>query len=365
MLTRRALASALGAASLVAMVAAQDGPAFQPTVDNFTIDNFEFSTGEKLPQLRIHYRTLGEKKQDGNGKTTNAVLIMHGTSGSGGNFLNARFGNELFAKGQPLDMETHFIIMPDGIGHGQSSKPSDGLKARFPKYGYRDMVKAHHALVTEHLGVNHLRLVMGTSMGGMHSWLMGGMYPDLMDALFPLASVPTQISGRNRMMRRVILTSIQEDPNYKDGEYESPPIQGLKAARAVSMWMSSVPLQMQKDAPTTSAADEQLAKTMSRFESKPPDANDLLYQYNSSTDYDPEPLLPSIKAQLVAVNSADDQINPPELGILEENVKKIPDGKGKAVMIPISDETSGHGTHSIPKLWKEDLVQLLGATEGG
>ncbi len=322
----------------------------------FYIDNFQFTSGESLPKLRLHCRTIGSPIVDSSGRTTNAVLILHGTGGSSAQFLQDAFAGALFNPGQLLDASHYYIVLRDGIGHGQSSKPSDGLRAQFPKYGYRDMVEADHVLLTQHLGVNHLRLVMGTSMGGMQSWLWAGLFPDFMDAAMPLASLPAQIAGRNRMSRKMIMNAIQSDPAYKKGNYSAQPVLGLTAAFNVMLWMSSVPLQWQTDAPTRDAADAFLDERIARM-LQTTDANDLLYQFRSSSDYDPAPLLARIKAPLVAVNSADDQINPPELRLLEEGIKQV--RRGRAVVLPISDETRGHGSHTVAKLWKDELESLL------
>ncbi|KAJ3497706.1 hypothetical protein NLG97_g1708 [Lecanicillium saksenae] len=327
---------------------------------DFTVKDFRFCSGETLPELRLHCCTIGSPAVDENGRNTNAVLILHGTGGSSAQFMQDAFAGELFGPGQLLDASRYFIIMRDGIGHGKSSKPSDGLRAQFPKYGYRDMVEADHLLLTKHLGVNHLRLVMGTSMGGMQSWLWAGLFPDFMDAAMPLASLPAQIAGRNRMSRKMIMNAVQSDPEYKRGNYSTQPIQGLTSAMYIMLWMSSVPLQWQKEAPTRDAADAfldaRIAKMLPSF-----DANDFLYQIRSSSDYDPAPLLSNIKVPLVAVNSADDQINPPELGLLEDGIKNIP--SGRAVVLPISDETRGHGSHTIAKLWKHELESLLSVSK--
>lgn len=333
-----------------------------PTPGFHFIDNFQFQNGETIDKLRLHYKTIGSLKRDANGRALNAVLIMHGTGGSSEQFLNDIFAGELFNPSQPLDAAKYFIILRDGIGHGQSSKPSDGLRAKFPKYGYCDMVRADYELLSNGLEVNHLRLVMGTSMGGMQSWLWGGMYPDFMDAVMPLASLPTQISGRNRMSRKMIIDAIQSDPNYKNGEYTEQPVQGLTSALYTLTWMRSVPLLWQTLAPDQKSADDFLDQMIQKDLSHT-DANDLLYQVASSADYDPRPLLTSIKAPLVAINSADDQVNPPELQILEEGIKNV--ANGRAVLIPISNETRGHGTHTYAALWKDELSALLEASIGG
>lgn len=330
-----------------------------PAQGDFIIRNFKFDSGEVLPELKLHYRTLGTPRRDAAGTVRNAVLVMHGTGGSGAGFISNQFAGVLFKPGQPLDSAKYFIILPDGIGHGQSSKPSDGLHARFPHYGYKDMVTAQYRLLTEGLGVNHLRLVMGTSMGGMHTWLWGEKYPDFMDALMPLASLPVQISGRNRMMRRMVIDPIKNDPEWNNGEYKSQP-RGLTTAVYTLLFMTSSPLQWYKQAPTRDAADRFFDDTVRRQVSRY-DANDMLYAFAASSDYDPAPNLENIKARLIAINSADDQVNPPELGILEKEIKRVK--RGEYVLIPVSDRTRGHGTHSIPELWKEHLARLLEDTE--
>jgi homoserine O-acetyltransferase len=325
-----------------------------PTPGDYVLRNFRFESGEVLPEMRLHYRTLGTAVQE-NGVTRNAVLVLHGTGGSGQNFLSEQFAGVLFGPGKLLDAGRYFIILPDGIGHGQSSKPSDGLHAHFPHYTYVDMVAAQHRLLTEKLGVNHLRLVMGTSMGGMHSWVWGETYPDFMDALMPLASLPVEIAGRNRMMRRMILDAIRTDPEWQDGEYKTQP-RGLRTAVDILLIMSSVPLQWQKQMPTRDAADKFLEQRMNAALARM-DANDFLYQVDSSREYNPAPKLANIQAPLLAINSADDTINPPELGILEREIKHVK--RGRCVVLPISDATRGHGTHSLPALWQNYLAELL------
>jgi homoserine O-acetyltransferase/O-succinyltransferase len=326
-----------------------------PIENDYTTRDFKFTSGETLPELRIHYRTLGKPEKDTQGKTTNAVLIMHGTTGSGAQFIRPEFAGELFGKDQPLDATKFFIVLPDGIGHGKSSKPSDGMHAKFPRYGYRDMVEAQYRLLTEGLGVNHARLVMGTSMGGMHSWLWGESHADFMDALMPLASLPTQISGRNRAWRRMIIDAIRNDPAWNGGEYKAQP-PGLRTAAEMLWLMSSNPALRQKDAPTLAKTDEVLDKFVTEIV-KTDDANDMLYALEASKDYDPGPDLEKIRAPLLAINSADDLINPPELRILEREIKRVP--RGRALVIPVSDKTRGHGSHTIAALWKNELVRLL------
>ena len=323
---------------------------------NFVTRNFRFGSGETLPELKLHYRTLGTPRRDSAGMVRNAVMVLHGTGGSGAGFLSRTFGGELFGPGQLLDATHYFIILPDGIGHGQSSKPSDGLHARFPKYTYDDMVRAQHAMLVDGLNVNHLRLVMGTSMGAMHCWVWGELYPDFADGLVPLASAPTQIAGRNRVMRKMIMDSITHDPAWKNGEYTSEPHDGLVGAINLLMMMTSSPLQWHKTAPTRAAADtwyeQQIATRVAAT-----DANDMLYQYNASRDYDPSPNLEKITAPLLAINSADDVVNPPELGIMERLMPRVK--RGKYVLIPTSDQTRGHGTHSLPAVWGGYLREFL------
>jgi homoserine O-acetyltransferase len=330
-----------------------------PRESDFTIRDFKFASGETLPELRLHYRTLGKPEKDAQGKTTNAVLIMHGTTGSGAQFIRPEFAGELFGKDQPLDATKFFIVLPDGIGHGKSSKPSDGMHAKFPRYGYVDMVEAQYRLLTEGLGVDHARLVMGTSMGGMHTWLWGELHPDFMDALMPLASLPTQISGRNRAWRRMVIDAIRNDPAWNGGEYKTQP-PSLRTAAEMLWFMSSNPVLRQKDAPTLAKTDELLDKFVEQIV-KTDDANDVLYALEASHDYDPAPNLEKIQAPLLAINSADDLINPPELGILEREIKRVP--HGRAIVIPFSDKTRGHGSHTLAALWKDQLADLLKPTE--
>jgi homoserine O-acetyltransferase/O-succinyltransferase len=326
-----------------------------PAEGDYTIRDFKFASGEILPELRIHYRTLGKAEKDAQGETRNAVLITHGTTGSGAQFIRPEFAGELFGKDQPLDATKFFIVLPDGIGHGKSSKPSDGMHARFPHYRYIDMVEAQYRLLIDGLGVNHARLVMGTSMGGMHTWLWGEAHPDFMDALMPLASLPTQISGRNRAWRRMIIDAIRNDPAWSGGEYKTQP-PSLRTTAEMLWFMSSNPVLRQKEAPTLRDADDKIDKFVADY-LKTGDANDVLYAIEASQDYDPGPNLEKIRATLLAINSADDLINPPELGILEREIPRLP--HGRAIVIPLSDKTRGHGSHTIAALWKDELAKLL------
>ncbi|MBV8860215.1 MAG: alpha/beta fold hydrolase [Acidobacteria bacterium] len=328
----------------------------EPAQGDFVIRDFRFKSGETLPELRLHYATLGTPSRDAGGVVRNAVLVMHGTGGAGTQFLTPQFAGVLFGKGQLLDATKYFIVLPDGIGHGRSSKPSDGLRARFPHYTYDDMVRAQYQLITEKLGVNHLRLVTGTSMGGMQTWVWGETYPDFMDALMPLASLPVEIAGRNRVMRRMIMDAIKSDPAWAGGEYKEQPREGLTAALNILLLMGSAPLQWQKLSPTRDAADSFYAERL-KAQLARTDANDMLYQFDASREYDPAPRLETIKAPLVAINSADDLINPPELGIMEREIKRVK--RGRYVLLPVTDETRGHGTHSLPAVWQKHLAALL------
>jgi homoserine O-acetyltransferase/O-succinyltransferase len=342
-------------ASAVSLWAA-DYPA--PVEGDYVVRDFQFSSGEKLPELRMHYRTLGQPVSDKNGIVRNAVLILHGTTGSSTQFLRPEFAGELFGKGQLLDATRYFIVIPDNLGHGQSSKPSDGLCAKFPRYGYRDMIEAQRRLLADGLGVNHLRLVMGTSMGGMHAWLWGQTHPEFMDALMPLASLPTQISGRNRVWRRLIIDAIRTDPEWQDGNYEKTP-RGLRVALEMSWLMGNNPVQRLKEAPTLAKADEVLERYLADRLPRV-DANDYLYAFEASHDYDPGPGLEKIKAPLLAINFADDLINPPELGVLEREIKRVK--HGMAILIPLSEQTRGHGTHTLAPIWKKHLAKFLKQT---
>jgi homoserine O-acetyltransferase len=335
---------------------AADFPA--PAEGDYGIRDFHFNSGQTLAELRMHYRTLGSPRQDEKGVVRNAVLILHGTTGSGAQFFRPEFAGELFRKGQPLDASRYFLVIPDSIGHGHSSKPSDGLRAKFPNYGYRDMIEAQHRLLTEGLNVNHLRLVMGTSMGGMHTWLWGEIHPGFMDALAPLASLPAQICGRNRVWRRVIIDSIRGAPDWQDGNYQAQPW-GLRLAAEMLFFMGENPALRFKEAPTLRGADSLLNAYVARFCTNY-DANDVLYAVEASRDYDPGPGLEQIQAPLLAINSADDLINPPDQGILEREIKRVK--HGRAIVIPESGQTVGHGSHTKAVLWEKDLAKFLKKT---
>jgi homoserine O-acetyltransferase len=318
--------------------------------------DFHFADGESLPALRIHYIALGTPHRDANGTVRNAVLVLHGTTGSGSGFLSRSFAGELFGPGHLLDTARYFVVLPDGIGHGASSKPSGGMHARFPRYTYDDMVDAQHRLLTEALKVDHVHLVMGTSMGCMHAWVWGERYPEFVDGLVPLACAPTQIAGRNRMMRKMIIDAIRTDPDWRGGEYTAPPERGLRTALAMLFMMTSSPMQQHKSAPTRDAADAYITRYVDeRLHTV--DANDMLYAFDASREYDPSPKLESIRAAVLAINSADDVVNPPELGLMEKWMPRVK--RGRYVLIPTSDQTRGHGTHSLPAVWKGYLAEFL------
>ena len=356
-----ALSLAVALSAGLASAQGQPAPAdrLAPVPGDFVIHDFRFTTGQSLPDLKLHYLTLGEPRRDANGVVRNAVLILHGTGGTGRQFLTPNFAGVLFGPGQLLDVRTHYVILPDGIGHGQSSKPSDGLRARFPRYTYADMVTAQYRLLTEGLKVNHLEVVMGTSMGGMQTWMWGEAYPDFMDGLVPLASVPTQIAGRNRMWRKMLMDSIRNDPAWDGGNYKTQP-PGLQCAVKILTLMAGSTIQAQKDAPTREAADALLEQQL-RARGAGVDANDMLYQFDSSRDYDPSVALGKITAPLLAINSADDLINPPELGLMEKLMPRV--AHGRYVLLPFSPEMRGHGTHSWPAIWQGYLKEFLAGIE--
>jgi len=342
--------------TLAAATASAQPAAYPAAVEgDFVARDFMFSSGERMAQVKIHYRTIGTPRKDADGVVRNGVLILHGTGGSGGGFLNNGYAGRLFGKGQPLDAGRYFIILPDNVGHGQSSKPSDGLRMKFPKYRYADMVKLQRKLVTRGLGLTSLKLVMGTSMGAMHAWNWGYMYPQFAAGLVPLASNPVEIGGRNRVWRKFLIDAIEQDPTWMNGEYTEQP-RGLASAIGFLMMATSVPLQWQKQFPTTAASDKYVAdQVASRTRST--DANDMLYHFHAIEDYNPAPHLAKITAPLLAINSADDFVNPPELPMMQELIKRVK--RGRFVLLPITDETRGHGTHSIPAIWGGELITFL------
>lgn len=326
-----------------------------PVEADFVARNFRFASGETLADVKLHYRTIGTPRKGADGVVRNAVLILHGTGGSGRGFVTEGYAGRLFGKGQLLDAERYFIILPDNVGHGQSSKPSDGLRMKFPSYRYADMVKLQHVLVTEGLGLSHLRLVMGTSMGAMHTWIWGYMFPNFMDGLVPLASNPVEIAGRNRIWRKALVDAIVTDPEWNGGNYTAQP-RGMASAIGFLLMATSVPMQWQRQFPTAAAADKYLANQIaSRM--KTTDANDMIYYFRASEDYNPEPHLERIVKPLLAINSADDFVNPPELPMMQDLIKRVK--QGRFVLIPISDQTRGHGTHSLPQIWGEEVGKFL------
>jgi homoserine O-acetyltransferase/O-succinyltransferase len=333
---------------------------FPPATEaDFVVHDFRFASGETMAEVKLHYATVGTPRRDASGKVTNAVLILHGTGGSSRQFLNDRFAGVLFNPGGVLDADKYFLILPDNIGHGHSSKPSDGLHARFPHYAYADMVELQHRLIIDGLHLQHLFLVMGTSMGGMQTWLWGERFPEMMNGLVPLASLPVQITGRNRVWRKMLTDLIRNDPTWADGEYTAQP-KALLPALDLLLLATSSPLQWQKEAPTRDAADQWLSEQL-KTRLATTDANDLLYAMEASRDYDPEKDLAKIRAPLLAINSADDFVNPPELKVLEKLITTV--RNGRAIVIPISNQTHGHGTHTWAAVWQAELrafVRSLG-----
>lgn len=340
----------------LAPVASAQAVKLSPAEGDYIAKDFAFGSGEKLAELRLHYATLGTPHRNAKGEVDNAVLIMHGTGGDGKQFLRAQFADVLFAPDGLLDPAKYFIVLRDGIGHGKSSKPSDGLRAKFPKYDYDDMVRADHELLTRGFGFSHARLVMGTSMGCMHSFVWGEMYPDFMDALMPLACLPTEIAGRNRIWRKLLIDAIQSDPDWKGGDYTEQPWRALRTAEGLLLLAGGAPIVMQNDYPTRDKADA-YAQAYVANNMKAVDANDLMYQVAASRTYDPSKALEKIRAKLTWVNSADDFINPPELGLAEQFAKRLK--TGKFVLIPASKDTHGHGAHTWAALWKQHLETLL------
>ncbi|HEV2485123.1 MAG TPA: alpha/beta fold hydrolase [Terracidiphilus sp.] len=331
-----------------------------PTVDGTVVlPDFRFGTGETLPQLKLHYLTLGTPHRNAAGHTDNAVLLLHGTGGNAHSLMNVLFSNVLFGPGAPLDITKYFLILPDDIGHGQSSKPSDGLHAHFPAYDYDDMVRSQQMMLEE-MKVDHLRLILGTSMGCMQTFVWGETYPGFADALAPFACLPVPIAGRNRMMRYMAIEAIKQDPTWMGGEYKTEPKQGLHTADEMLFVMGSSPLQMQKVAPTRELAEKYADDRLALADSRT-DANDLIFYTNASRNYDPSPHLDKITAPVLWINSADDYINPPELGITEKMVTHMP--HARFILLTISDATRGHGTHTVAAVWKDYLADFLRETE--
>jgi len=340
--------------------AAASKSAYTGAPGDYIAENFKFGTGETLPALKLHYLTLGAPHRNAAGHVDNAVLLLHGTGGNAHTLFVPQFSGVLFGPGQPLDITKYFLIFPDDIGQGDSSKPSDGLHMKFPQYDYDDMVRSQHQMLLEGLHVDHLRLILGTSMGCMQAFVWGETYQGFADALMPLACLPTEIAGRNRMTRYMAIENIERDPAWKNGEYTTEPIEGLRTANEMLLLMGSAPLVNWKAAPTRAAAekyvDDYLARTLAST-----DANNLIYYVNASRNYNPEPHLDRITVPVMYINSADDFINPPELGIAERLVKKMPNAK--FILIPISDATRGHGTHTQAAVWKDHLIELLKESE--
>lgn len=350
-------------AVFVALVSAAQAPkpSYPPTNwpirnGSYVIPNFRFVTGETLPELRLHYVTLGAPRRDSAGHTTNAVLLLHGTGGNAHSLLVPIFSDVLFGPGQPLDITKYFIILPDDIGHGESSKPSDGLRMKFPHYTYDDMVRSQHRMLLDGLHVDHLRLVLGTSMGCMQSFVWGEMYPQFSDALMPLACLPVEIAGRNRMWRYMAMQSIRDDPAWQNGNYTSESVEGLRGAAHMIIIAGSAPQQMQRTFPTRRLAEEYVDRTVDAIVART-DADDFLYNFDASRDYNPEPKLSTITAQVMWINSGDDFINPPELNIAQRLVGRM--RHAKFFLIPASMNTFGHGTHTHAAVWENYLVELL------
>jgi homoserine O-acetyltransferase/O-succinyltransferase len=320
---------------------------------DFTVKNYVFKSGESLPELKIHYRTLGTTKRNAAGDIVNAVLLLQGNTGTGANWLRPSLADELFKSGQPLDAAEYFLIIPDALGRGESSKPSDALRAKFPHYRYHDMVDAQHRLIADGLGIKHLRLVIGSSLGCMHSWMWAEMYPDMMDGVVALSCQPTEISGRNWIMRRAAAEAIRHDPDYKDGNYEKQPSHYVYSA-AAGAFNTESPARIQELAPTRAAADALYEK---RLTEERRDANDQLYAIESIIDYNPEPGLDKIKAKVLLINDSEDVANPPTLGTVERAMKRV--NAGRYVLIPASAETHGHFTHLYAAVWKPYLAELM------
>ena len=350
------LAAALLAIATTATAQTTTGPAYTGTPGDYIAHDFHFGTGETLPELKLHYLTLGTPHHNAAGHIDNAVLLLHGTGGNAHNLLTPVFSNVLFGPGQPLDISKYFLIFPDDIGHGESSKPSDGLRMKFPQYDYDDMVRSQHQMLLDGLHIDHLRLILGTSMGCMQSFVWGETYPGFSDALMPLACLPVQLAGRNRMMRYMAIEDIKHDPAWNNGNYTAEPTEGLRAANGLLFVMGSAPLVQQKAAPTREAAEKLIDNYLNRADAAT-DANNFIYYFNASRNYDPSQHLDRIKVPVMWINSADDFINPPELGIAEKMVHNMPNAQ--FVLIPISDKTRGHGTHTQAAIWQNYLVQLL------
>ncbi len=349
------LASAAGSAQT------SPSPTHWPVQDgNYAISNFHFGSGESIPELKLHYLTLGKPHRDAAGHTDNAILLLHGTGGDAHSLLNPLFSDVLFGPGQPFDITKFHIILPDDIGHGESSKPSDGLRMHFPHYDYDDMVASQHTMLVEGLHVDHLRLILGTSMGCMQSFVWGETYPRFSDALAPFACLPVELAGRNRAWRYMAMQMIRNDPAWQNGDYTTEPVEGLRGANSLILIAGSAPLRMQKQYPTRAAVESATDRVLNNLIAGT-DANNFLYYVDASRNYNPEPKLSTITAPVLWINSADDFINPPELGIAQKMVTRMP--HAKFILIPISDATRGHGTHTVAAVWKDYLIEFLQETE--
>ena len=346
-----AAAALIGVAAPTALAAETSWPNYRE--GDFVIKNYVFKSGESLPELKLHYRTLGTEKRTANGEVVNAVLLLQGNTGTGANWLRPSLADELFKAGQPLDAGQYLMIIPDALGRGGSSKPSDGLRANFPHYRYQDMVDLQHRVVAEGLGIKRLRLVIGSSLGCMHSWMWAESYPDMMDGVVALSCQPAEISGRNWILRRAAIEAIRHDPDYRDGNYDKQPSHYIYAAAGQS-FMTESPVRIQEMAPTRAAADALYEK---RLEAERRDANDQLYALESIIDYNPEPDLDKIKAKVLLINDSEDVANPPTLGTVERAMQRVKNGR--YVLLPPSKETHGHFSHYYAAVWKPYLVELL------
>jgi homoserine O-acetyltransferase/O-succinyltransferase len=354
----------LAAIFLVASARSQTAPSPSPllgyTEGTYTIKDFRFRSGEILRELHLAYVTIGTPRRDGSGHIRNAVLLLHGTGDSHETFLEPGFSKALYGLDQPLDLQKYYLVIPDCVGHGKSSKPSNGMRASFPKYGYEDMVAAEHRLVTEGLGIDHLRLIMGDSMGGMHTWLWGIRYPEMMDGLVPMGSYPVEIAGRNWLWRKVIIEAIRNDPDWNNGNYEKQP-RSWAAVKGVVGLMVTSPVYLQAKYPTRKSVNDRYEQLF-QAALKDEDANDELYAYAASSDYNPQPELEKIKAKLLAINFADDEVNPPQLRIFEREMPRVKNGR--FVIVPATDGSNGHLNFGRPELWQKYLRQFLASLNG-
>jgi homoserine O-acetyltransferase len=349
------LVLALGAADAAAQTSTP------PAEGDFVIRDFRLRAGGVLPELKQHYRTFGKPARDAAGRITNAALLLHGSSGDATQLITPTITDELFGAGQPLDTTRWYLILPDGIGNGRSTKPSDGLRARFPKYGYEDMVAAQHRLVTEHFGIQRLKLVLGISMGGMHTWLWGIRHPDMMDALVPIAAQPAKITGRNLVWRRILARAIRTDPEWKGGDYTEPPRGFLNIMPMFDMLVQN-PAAFEGSVRTYEDADEYLAE-VDEETLEEDDANNILYRFEASSDYDPEPEVGKIGAPLLAILFTDDELNPPETGTMERVMPRVP--RGRWVLVPAKEGSYGHRNQVRAAFWRDELGAFLKSLEEG